>query len=63
MSIKVVNAGSTAATGTYEASSELMFLRVEFSGNASFNLLDNTYKVSLMLHQYLCKAQQILLQH
>jgi hypothetical protein len=46
MSIKVVNAGSTAATGTYEASSELdVFLELNFSGNASFNLLDNTYKV------------------
>jgi hypothetical protein len=47
MSIKVVNAGSTAATGTYAASSELdVFLELNFSGNASFNLLDNTWKVA-----------------
>jgi hypothetical protein len=42
MSIKVCT-GSTAATGT--GIQNWCFLRVEFSGNASFNLLDNTYKV------------------
>jgi hypothetical protein len=47
MSIKVVNAGSTAATGVYEVSSEVdIFLELNFSGNASFNLLDNTWKVT-----------------
>lgn len=47
MSIKVVNALSTAATGTYEASSELdVFLKLNFSGNASFNLLNDNWKVT-----------------
>jgi hypothetical protein len=47
MSIKVVNTLSTAATGAYEVSSELdVFLKLNFSGNASFNLLNNTWKVT-----------------
>jgi hypothetical protein len=47
MSIKVVNTLSTAATGTYAVSSELsVFLKLRFSGNASFNLLNDTYKVT-----------------
>lgn len=47
MSIKVVNALSTAATGTYAASSELdVFLKLNFSGNASFNLLNDNWKVT-----------------
>jgi hypothetical protein len=47
MSIKVVNTLNTAATGTYAVSSELsVFLKLNFSGNASFNLLNDTYKVT-----------------
>lgn len=46
-SIKVVNTLSTAATGTYAVSSELdVLLKLNFSGNASFNLLNNTWKVT-----------------
>jgi hypothetical protein len=47
MSTKVVNALNTAATGTYAVSSELdVFLKLNFSGNASFNLLNDTWKVT-----------------
>jgi hypothetical protein len=46
-SIKVVNTLSTAATGTYAVSSELdVLLKLTFSGNASFSLLNNTWKVT-----------------
>lgn len=46
-SIKVVNTLSMAATGTYAVSSELdVLLKLNFSGNASFNLLNNTWKVT-----------------
>jgi len=46
-SIKVLNTITTAATGTYAVSSELdVFLKLNFSGNASFNLLNNTWKVT-----------------
>ncbi len=47
MSIKVLNVLTTAATGTYETSSELdVFLKLNFTGNASFSLLNNTWKVT-----------------
>lgn len=47
MSIKVMNGLTTAATGTYAASSELnVFLKLNFTGNASFSLLNNTWKVT-----------------
>tara|TARA_R110000868_G_scaffold335496_1_gene596348 strand:- start:922 stop:1992 length:1071 start_codon:yes stop_codon:yes gene_type:complete len=47
MSIKVVNALSATATGTYAMSSDLnVFLKLNFTGNASFSLLNNTWKVS-----------------
>lgn len=47
MSIKVMNTLTTAATGTYETSSELdVFLNLNFTGNASFVLLNNTWKVT-----------------
>lgn len=47
MSIKVVNTLTTAATGTYVVSSELnVFLNLNFTGNASFVLLNNTWKVT-----------------
>ena len=46
-SIKVLSTITTAATGTYAVSSELdVFLKLNFSGNASFNLLNNTWKVT-----------------
>lgn len=46
-SIKVVNTLSTTATGTYAVSSELdVLLKLTFSGNASFSLLNNTWKVT-----------------
>ncbi len=47
MSIKVMNTLTTAATGTYETSSELdVFLKLNFTGNTSFVLLNNTWKVT-----------------
>jgi hypothetical protein len=47
MSIKVVNSLTTAATGTYAVSSQTdVFLKLNFSGNASFSLLNNTWKVT-----------------
>ena len=47
MSIKVFNGLTTAANGTYAASSQTdVFLKLTFSGNASFNLLNNTWKVT-----------------
>lgn len=47
MSIKVFNGLTTAANGTYAASSQTdVFLKLTFSGNASFNLLSNTWKVT-----------------
>jgi hypothetical protein len=47
MSIKVLNGVATAATGTYKVSSETnVFLKLTFSNDASFNLLNNTYKVT-----------------
>lgn len=46
-SIKVVNTLSTAATGTYAVSSELdVLLKLTFSGNATFSLLNNNWKVT-----------------
>ncbi|EIA07166.1 hypothetical protein [Flavobacterium frigoris] len=46
-SIKVVNTLSTTATGTYAVSSELdVLLKLTFSGNTSFSLLNNTWKVT-----------------
>ena len=47
MSLKVFNGLSTAATGTYAASSQTdVFLKLTFSGNASLSLLNNTWKVT-----------------
>lgn len=47
MSIRVANSLTTAATGTYKVSSQTdVFLKLNFSGNASFILLNNTWKVS-----------------
>ena len=47
LSLKVVNTLGTAATGTYAVSSELnVFLKLNFTGNTSFSLLNNTWKVS-----------------
>ncbi|MFQ3172997.1 MAG: hypothetical protein ACI9WT_000053 [Flavobacterium sp.] len=47
MSIKVVKTLSTAATGTYAVSSESsVFLKLNFSGNAAFSLLNKTWKVT-----------------
>jgi hypothetical protein len=47
MSLKVFSGLTTAATGTYAASSQTdVFLKLTFSGNASFNLLNNTWKVT-----------------
>lgn len=47
MSIKVFSGLTTAASGTYAASSQTdVFLKLAFSGNASFNLLNNTWKVT-----------------
>ena len=47
MTIKVMSGLTTAATGTYATSSELnVFLKLNFTGNASFSLLNNTWKVT-----------------
>jgi hypothetical protein len=45
MSIKVFNGLTTAANGTYAAVHKQMFL-IEHFRNASFNLLNNTWKVT-----------------
>lgn len=46
-SIKVVNALNTAATGTYEVSSQLeVLLKLTFTGNTSLSLLNNNYKIT-----------------
>jgi hypothetical protein len=41
LSLKVFSGLMTAATGTYAASSQ-MYFKIDFSGNASLNLLNNT---------------------
>ena len=47
LSITSTNLLSTTVNGTYAVSSELdVFLKLNFSGNASFNLLNNTWKVT-----------------
>ena len=47
LSITATNLLSTTVNGTYAVSSELdVFLKLNFSGNASFNLLNNTWKVT-----------------
>lgn len=47
MSLKVFSGLTTAATGTYAASSQTdVFLKLTFSGNTAFNLLNNTWKVT-----------------
>lgn len=44
--VKAVTALTTTATGTYAVSSELdVFLKLNFTGNTSFSLLNNTWKV------------------
>jgi hypothetical protein len=46
MTIKVLNGVATAGSGTYKVTSETdVFLKLTFSNDASFNLLNNTYKV------------------
>jgi hypothetical protein len=45
--LKAVTAFTTIATGTYAVSSELnVFLELKFTGNTSFSLLNNTWKVA-----------------
>jgi hypothetical protein len=45
--LKAVTAFTTTATGTYAVSSELnVFLELKFTGNTSFSLLNNTWKVA-----------------
>ncbi|MFV8393380.1 hypothetical protein [Flavobacterium sp. LB2P6] len=47
LSITATNLLSTTVNGTYAVSSELdVFLKLNFSSNASFNLLNNTWKVT-----------------
>ncbi|MFV8337126.1 hypothetical protein ACNQF7_13730 [Flavobacterium sp. RSP29] len=47
LSITSTNLLSTTVNGTYAVSSELdVFLKLNFSGNTSFNLLNNTWKVT-----------------
>lgn len=47
LSITAVNLLNTTVNGTYTTSSELnVFLKLNFSGNASFALLNNTWKVT-----------------
>lgn len=46
-SVTAVNALSTTANGTYAVSSELqVYLKLNFSGNAAFTLLNNNWKVT-----------------
>ncbi|MNF46469.1 hypothetical protein D3C84_276350 [compost metagenome] len=47
LSITAINLLNTTVNGTYAVSSELdVFLKLNFSGNASFVLLNNTWKVT-----------------
>ncbi|MFV8271406.1 hypothetical protein ACNQGP_15920 [Flavobacterium sp. GT2N3] len=47
LSVTATNLLSTTVNGTYAVSSELnVFLKLNFSGNASFALLNNTWKVT-----------------
>lgn len=47
LSVTAVNLVNTTVNGTYAVSSELnVFLKLNFSGNASFALLNNTWKVT-----------------
>ncbi|MNY10865.1 hypothetical protein D3C86_1438640 [compost metagenome] len=47
LSITAINLLNTTVNGTYVVSSELdVFLKLNFSGNASFVLLNNTWKVT-----------------
>lgn len=47
LSVTAVNLVNTTVNGTYAVSSELnVFLKLNFSGNASFTLLNNTWKVT-----------------
>lgn len=47
LSVTAVNLVNTTVNGTYATSSELnVFLKLNFSGNASFALLNNTWKVT-----------------
>jgi hypothetical protein len=47
LSVTAVNLLNTTVNGTYAVSSELnVFLKLNFSGNASFTLLNNTWKVT-----------------
>lgn len=47
LSVTAVNLVSTTVNGTYATSSELdVFIKLNFSGNASFTLLNNTWKVT-----------------
>ncbi|CAM4134157.1 hypothetical protein FLSI110296_15420 [Flavobacterium sinopsychrotolerans] len=47
LSITAVNLVNTTVNGTYAVSSELdVFLKLNFSGNASFTLLNNSWKVT-----------------
>ena len=47
LSVTAVNLLSTTVNGTYAVSSELsVFLKLNFSGNGTFNLLNNTWNVT-----------------
>ncbi|MFV8370761.1 hypothetical protein [Flavobacterium sp. LB2R40] len=47
LSVTASNLLSTTVNGTYAVSSQLdVFLKLNFSGNATFNLLNNTWKVT-----------------
>ncbi|TDE30590.1 hypothetical protein E0I61_06255 [Flavobacterium ranwuense] len=47
LSVTAMNQLNTTVNGTYAVSSELnVFLKLNFSGNASFTLLNNTWKVT-----------------
>lgn len=47
MTVKAVNSLNNTVNGTYAVSSKLdVFLKLNFTGNASFSLLNNTWKVT-----------------
>ena len=47
LSVTAVNSANTTVNGTYAASSQLdVFLKLNFTGITSFNLLNNTWKVT-----------------
>jgi hypothetical protein len=46
LSLKVFSGTSTAATGTLQQVHKQMYFKIDFSGNASLNLLNNNLKVT-----------------